>query len=170
MSQLPKRTLILLAVTVAASAFLLFGLFFSSPTAPRPARKAATPPLVSGPVAPPPASKQSTAPAARPAPTPGRRLAAPPPHDQPWGERDPFAIEAKRLPKNPKARDQFSGFTITGVVWGSHGYQALVNGHVVRSGDQIDGARIVRITKEGVELEKNGEARFLPLNQKEFMR
>jgi hypothetical protein len=32
----------------------------------------------------------------------------------------------------------------------------------------VDGARIVKITKAGVELEKNGESRFIPVVQKEF--
>jgi hypothetical protein len=159
-----KRTLILLGLTIAASIYLVVDLFFLG-KAPRSSRKASDRPAaaraVDGPTVP--------KPPAVPAATPTRRLAPPPPPDQLWG-RDPFAIDPKRLPRGPKAADQFSGFKITGVVWGPQGYQALVNDRVVRVGDQVDGARILRITKEGVELSKDGETHFLPLSEKGLLR
>ena len=106
--------------------------------------------------------------ACRPAHPRGGSLPHPPPN-QPWG-RDPFAIQESRLPATPKSVVQFSGFKITGVVWGPEGYRALVNDRVVRVGDQVDGARIVRITKKGVEILKDGETLFLTLIEKDFFR
>ena len=46
----------------------------------------------------------------------------------------------------------------------------MVNDRVVRVGDHVDGARIVRITKKGVELWKDGETLFLTLIEKDFFR
>ncbi|MGH7478582.1 MAG: hypothetical protein ACREJ8_03195 [Candidatus Methylomirabilales bacterium] len=44
----------------------------------------------------------------------------------------------------------------------------MVNDRVVRPGDDVDGARVVRITRSGIDLEKGGESRFIPVVQKEF--
>ena len=170
--QMNRRTQILLGVTILAAVILVFDQM-SGRKAPRSAGKAPDAPAVAsvpGPNPPPTPSAVPAAPAAVPTATAAPHLAPPPPPDQPWGKRDPFEIEAKRLPRGPKGADQFSGYKLTGIVWGSHGYQALINDRVVRVGDQVDGARIVKITKTGVEVEKNGEARFLPLVEKEFFR
>ncbi|MGH7405271.1 MAG: hypothetical protein ACREJA_05280 [Candidatus Methylomirabilales bacterium] len=172
--QMNRRSKILLGVTIFAAVILVFDQM-SGRKAPRSAGKALDAPAVASVPAAPTAPSALTAPPvpAAPATVPtaaAPRLASPPPPDQPWGKRDPFEIEAKRLPRGPKGADQFSGYKLTGIVWGSHGYQALINDRVVRVGDQVDGARIVRITKTGVEVEKNGEARFLPLVEKEFFR
>ncbi len=163
--QLTRRTMILLGLTLVAGALLLHDVLFSG-KAPRPSRKAPDPPAV---VARALEAARTPTPGAPPTATPGRRLAPPPPPDQPWG-RDPFAIEPNRLPDGPKVADQFSGFNIAGIVRGPHGYQAIVNGQVVRPGDQVKGARIVRITSEGIELEKDGETRFFPLIEKGILR
>ena len=169
--QMNRRAKILLAVTIFAAVILVFDQM-SGRKAPRSAGKAPDAPAVASVPSAPTAPSAPTVPAAPAAVATAAapRLAPPPPPDQPWGKRDPFEIEAKRLPRGPKGADQFSGYKLTGIVWGSHGYQALINDRVVRVGDQVDGARIVKITKTGVEVEKNGEARFLPLVEKEFFR
>ncbi len=161
---LNRRTMILVGLTLLASAFLVYD-FTTSGKASRPRRTATNSPEVARALE----AAASAKPAAAPAAPSGRRLAPPPPPDTPWG-RDPFAIAKIRLPRRPKGKDQFSTFKITGVVKGPHGYQALVNDHVVRPGDQVNGARVVRITSEGVELEKDGETRFLPLVEKGIFR
>lgn len=160
-----KRTLIILGVTILAALVLGYDLLFSQ-KGPRPAKKSSKVPTVAEVLAarPPP----STSPGV-PAGTPTRRLAPPPPPNQPWG-RDPFVIQENRLPAGPKTVVQFSGFKVTGVAWGPEGYRALVNDHVVRVGDTVDGARIVRITRKGVELWKDGETHFLRLLEKDFFR
>ncbi len=165
MSQhMTKRTMILLGLTVAASIFLLVDFLWLSKK-PQSPRKSANPPAVSRSLEAKPSPKPSAAPAA----TPRRRLAPPPPPNQPW-QRDPFAMQENRLPQRPKPAIQFSGFKLSGIIEGPEGYRALVNGHVVRPGDQVDGARIVRITLKGVEIEKDGQTRFLPLTEKGILR
>jgi hypothetical protein len=161
-----KRTWILLGLTIAASLYFVADFVFVGGKKPRSARKAADPPAVARAVE---MAKAAQKAPAVPTATGARNLAPPPPPDQPWG-RDPFAIDQKRLPRNAKAGNEFAGFKITGVVWGPQGYQALVNDHVVRVGDQVNGARVVRITKEGVKLEKNGETHFFPLSEKDLLR
>lgn len=173
--QMNRRAKILLGVTILAAVILVFDQM-SGRKAPRSAAKTPDAPAVASVPAGPPAPSAPSAPsapaasAAVPTAAAAPRLAPPPPPNQPWGKRDPFEIEAKRLPRGPQGTDPFSRYKLTGIVWGSHGYQALINDRVVRVGDQVDGARIVRITKTGVEVEKDGEARFLPLVEKEFLR
>lgn len=170
---LDRRTKILLGVTLVAALFLAFD-FLSRGKAPRSPGKAADAPAVAGPAEPKPSPNPSAVPGVTPAATPAPNVAAapplapPPPADQPWGKRDPFETEAKRLPQGPKGADQFSGYKLTGIVCSPQGCKAVINDRVGRVGDQVEGARIVKITKTGVELEKNGETRFFPVVQKEF--
>jgi len=171
--QMNRRSQILLAVTILAAVILVFDQM-SGRKAPRSAGKAPDAPAVAsvpGPTPPPSPSAAPaapTAPAAVPTATAAPRLAPPPPPDQPWGKRDPFATEAKRLSQGPKGADQFAAYKLTGIVCTTQGCKAVINDRVGRVGDQVDGARIVKITKAGVELEKNGESRFIPVVQKEF--
>jgi hypothetical protein len=171
--QMNRRSKILLAVTVLAAVILAFDQM-SGRKAPRSSGKAPDAPAVAtvpGPTPPPTPSAAPaapTAPAAVPTATAAPRLAPPPPPDQPWGKRDPFATEAKRLSQGPKGADQFAAYKLTGIVCTTQGCKAVINDRVGRVGDQVDGARIVKITKAGVELEKNGESRFIPVVQKEF--
>ncbi|MFQ5960855.1 MAG: hypothetical protein ACE5MG_05625 [Candidatus Methylomirabilales bacterium] len=155
-----KRTLILLGLTIAAAAFLASDFFLSSPKARHASRKASDPPAVARAMEKAKAAQQKVAAASKA--TGGRDLAPPPAPDQPWG-RDPFVIGKNQLSQGPKPVVKFSGFRLTGIVWGPRGYQALVNDYVVRVGDQVNGARVVSITKEGVELAKDGQTYFLPL-------
>lgn len=153
MSQiLTPRVKILLVLVLAVSSVLVSDLLSSRKP---PHRPAATPSR---------GAKQPPKAVPPPAAAPQRRLAPPPPPDQPW-EQDPFAIEAEQLPRRSPSEDPFSALKISGIVWGPTGYKALVNDKVVRPGDQVHGARIVRITPKGIVVEKDGESRFLPLVQ-----
>jgi hypothetical protein len=171
--QMSRRSKILLGVTILAAVILAFDQM-SGRKAPRSSGKAPDAPAVASvPAAPPapsapPVPSVPAAPAVVPAATAAPRLAPPPPPDQPWGKRDPFATEAKRLSQGPKGADQFAAYKLTGIVCTTQGCKAVINDRVGRVGDQVDGARIVKITKAGVELEKNGESRFIPVVQKEF--
>ena len=178
--QLNRRAMILIGLTLVAGLFLAFD-FLSRGKAPRSSPKAPDPPAVAsvpGPnplptpsAAPAPAPSAPTVPAAPatvPTATPAPRLAPPPPPDQPWGKRDPFEIGTKWAPSGPKGPDRFAGYRITGIVCTAQGCKAVVNDRVVRPGDDVDGARVVRITRSGIDLEKGGESRFIPVVQKEF--
>ena len=107
-------------------------------------------------------SSQTALPVAAAATTPGRRLAAPPPPDQPW-QQDPFAIKGKWF-----SSPTFTTLKVSGIVWGPDGYKALVNDFVVRPGDEVKGIRILRITAEGVEVEKDGRTGFVYLSRPEI--
>ena len=168
--QMNRRSKILLAVTILAAVILVFDQMSGS-KAPRSSGKAPDAPAVAsvpGPTPPPTPSAVPAAPAAVPTATAAPRLAPPPPPDQPWGKRDPFEIGTKWAPSGPKGSDRFAGYRITGIVCTAQGCKAVVNDRVVRPGDDVDGARVVRITKSGIDLEKGGESRFIPVVQKEF--
>ncbi|MGH7474205.1 MAG: hypothetical protein ACREJW_09700 [Candidatus Methylomirabilales bacterium] len=165
--QMNRRSQILLGVTILAAVILAFDQM-SGRKAPRSSGKAPDAPAVASVPGPNPPPAPSAAPAAVPTAPAAPRLAPPPPPDQPWGKRDPFEIGAKWAPSGPKGPDRFSGYRITGVVCTAQGCKAVVNDRVVRPGDDVDGARVVRITKSGIDLEKGGESRFIPVVQKEF--
>jgi len=161
--QLNRRTLILLGLTVLVALFFVFDFMFGGK---KPRRSPAEEdPATAARLAEAKAKLAATqgatpAPAGVPAPGAAPRLTPPPPPDQPWG-RDPFAVAAKYIPQAAKGPDRFAGFKIWGVLCGPQGCQAVVNDLVVRTGDRVDGARVVRVTKDGVELERDGETRFL---------
>ena len=166
--QMNRRSKILLVVTILAAVILVLDQMSGS-KAPRSAGKAPDAPAVAsvpGPTPPPTPSAVPAAPTA--VPTAAPRLAPPPPPDQPWGKRDPFEIGTKWAPSGPKGSDRFAGYRITGIVCTAQGCKAVVNDRVVRPGDDVDGARVVRITRSGIDLEKGGESRFIPVVQKEF--
>jgi type II secretory pathway component PulC len=48
--------------------------------------------------------------------------------------------------------------TVQGLIWGSNMPQAIINNKVVKIGDIIEGARIVEIDKEGVEVSYKGRS------------
>jgi len=172
--QMNRRTQILLGITILAAVILVFDQM-SGRKAPRSSPKAPDAPAVASVPGPNPSPTPSAAPAPAPAApaavptaTAAPRLAPPPPPDQPWGKRDPFEIGAKWASSGSKGPDRFAGYRITGIVCAPQGCKAVVNDRVVRPGDDVDGARVVRITKSGIDLEKGGESRFIPVVQKEF--
>jgi hypothetical protein len=163
--QMNRRTMILLGVTILAAVILVFDQMSGS----KPRRPSgAVPAAHTAPTAPATAPSAPSAPGTIPTATAALRLAPPPPPNQPWGKRDPFQIGAKWAPAGTKAADRFAAYKITGIVCASQGCKAVVNDRVVRAGDEVDGARVVRITKGGIDLEKGGESRFIPVVQTEF--
>lgn len=53
-----------------------------------------------------------------------------------------------------------SQYSLQGVAGDEHGYIAIINDNIVGEGEEVNGARIIRITANHVELEKDGQ-RFL---------
>lgn len=147
-----KRLMIIVGVTLVASGFLAYDLLSSGKPRKQPVTSSSR--RVT--------SSQTAPPVVVPATTPGRRLAAPPPPDQSW-EQDPFAIKGKWV-SNPT----FADVKLSGIVWGPDGYKALVNDFIVRPGDVVKGIRILRITEEGVEVEKDGRTGFVHLLKPEI--
>lgn len=159
-----RRMMILAGLTLAASGFLLFDLVLSPGKSRRPAARSS--PAVSP--APAPATSPVAPPVAALAATRRRTLAVPPPADQPWGG-DPFVIEVKQTTPQTVKVDIFTDVKLTGIVWGPDGYIALVNDFVVKTGDRVQGMRIVRITADGVEIERDGEIGFVHLIKPDIM-
>lgn len=58
--------------------------------------------------------------------------------------------------------------TIDGLVWGSEKPQAIINDTVVQLGDEIQGAKLIDISKEGVTVIYNGK--LYELKQKRKMK
>lgn len=93
-------------------------------------------------------------------PTPAQVAKLPVPEDllkQPWG-RNPFSefltIENEGAPREAQGRSQF---VLTGIVIRGEEKAAIINRHFVREGDSIDSAKVLRILKDRVLLEKNQE-------------
>lgn len=73
------------------------------------------------------------------------------------GYRDPFMPQIKKEEKKKESVDSYAGtevalpdFVIQGMVWSSDNPQAIIDGQVLRIGDEIKGAKILSISKEGV--------------------
>lgn len=147
-----KRLMIIVGLTLVASGVLIYDNLLSGKGPKR--RTVSSSQRVT--------SSQTALPVAAAATTPGRRLAAPPPPDQPW-QQDPFAIKGKWF-----SSPTFTTLKVSGIVWGPDGYKALVNDFVVRPGDEVKGIRILRITAEGVEVEKDGRTGFVYLSRPEI--
>jgi hypothetical protein len=149
-----KRLMIIVGLTLVASGVLIYDNLLSGKGPKRP-RVASSRRVTSSPKLPvPPVTAAAT--------TPKRRLAAPPPPDQPW-EQDPFAVKGKW-----SSSPTFTTLKVSGIVWGPDGYKALVNDFVVRPGDVVKGILILRITEEGVEVEKDGRTGFINLVRPEI--
>lgn len=57
----------------------------------------------------------------------------------------------------PEAVTTLPAMTVQGMVWGSAAPQAIINNTIVKEGDAIEGASIVKIDKEGVTLLYEGK-------------
>ncbi len=93
---------------------------------------------------------------------------SPPPQPKP----SPTPIQPQ-LPKPviPQVVDQkaagvllLSGVKINGIIWNTDMPQAIVNDRVVRVGDDLQGAKILSIKKEGVEVIHNGIKHILTIS------
>ncbi|MFQ5804054.1 MAG: hypothetical protein ACE5JQ_14265 [Candidatus Methylomirabilales bacterium] len=147
-----KRLMVIVGLTLVAFAVLIYDNLLSGKSPRRHAVSSAR--RVT--------SSQTALPVAVPTTIPGRRLAAPPPPDQPW-QQDPFAIQGKWV-----SNATFTNLKVSGIVWGPDGYKALVNDFVVRVGDEVKGIRILQITAEGVKIEKDGRTGFVYLLRPEI--
>jgi len=63
-------------------------------------------------------------------------------------------FSAKEAPEEQAAENP--SFVLNGVFSSQDGDYALVNNQIVKVGDMVGGAKVVRITSEGVQLELNG--------------
>jgi hypothetical protein len=84
-----------------------------------------------------------------------------------WG-RDPFASawlkEATRL-ADPLASEAQKGLTVTLILISPTNRIAAINNRVYQEGDEIQDEKVVKISNDGVTLERNGVQRILPLRR-----
>jgi hypothetical protein len=82
-----------------------------------------------------------------------------------WG-RDPFDLEAA----HPKAQGELrAGFAaslrVLGIVWDTTRRHAIINGSVVRVGDEVEGIRVVAIERDQVTVAKGDQQQILRLGE-----
>lgn len=75
------------------------------------------------------------------------------------GLRDPFEgclkeeekvslVQEEEKPGGPEQR--LPSLTVQGIIWGGSLTQAIINNKVVKTGDTIEGAKIIKIDKDGI--------------------
>lgn len=71
------------------------------------------------------------------------------------------------VPKPPEVvkKPNMDSIVLKGVVWNSDIPQAIINNKVMNIGDEINGLRIVAITRDGVEFSSNGVKTFVTISQ-----
>src|SRR5574337_132925 len=95
--------------------------------------------------------------AARPTLSPKLRRAPRQPTRSAWG-RDPFALEVAHPKRQGEVRLAFAaGLHVLGIVWDTTRMHAIINGSVVRVGDEVEGFRIVAIERDRVTIAKGDQ-------------
>lgn len=62
-------------------------------------------------------------------------------------------------------KPNMDSFVLKGLVWNSDTPQVIINDKVMDVGDEINGMRIVTITRDGVEFSSNGVTTFLKMSK-----
>lgn len=81
--------------------------------------------------------------------------------------RDIFQEKMAQLEKSKPAAvtskpKTLPALTVQGLIWNSDMPQAIINDQVVKLGDEISGAKIVKIAKDGITIQFQGELIFVP--------
>jgi hypothetical protein len=71
-----------------------------------------------------------------------------------WG-RDPFYRRKETREKHIEESKTIVGWELGGILWNEKNPSAVINKQIVRHGDIVDGARVVKIGKNLVTLEKD---------------
>ncbi len=104
-------------------------------------------------------------------PTPAEAVTVPAPVDNalaaqegPQSSADPAAIIGKADPSPTNA--QLVTFKLSAIMHGPDGSMAIINGQFVHVGEQVDGAKVVRINRHAAVLEINGQPRTVTLQSR----
>ena len=101
----------------------------------------------------------------RPIPPPQGRRAGRQGTDTAWG-RDPFALEAAHPKRQGEVRAGLAaGLHVLGIVWDTTRRHAIINGSVVRVGDEMEGFRVVAIERDRVTVAKGNQQQILHLGE-----
>ena len=81
--------------------------------------------------------------------------------------RDPMSSKPKESLHDEveKPKQDYSRFVVTGIVQGLRGNSAIVSGKVLFEGEEIFGARIMKINSDSVEFEMNGQTWTQPIKK-----
>lgn len=72
--------------------------------------------------------------------------------------RNPVIQAPKPLVKTPTPSVASPGFTLNGVFFSDDHGSAIINNQIINEGDTIEGAKVISITLDGVELEIEGKS------------
>ncbi len=87
------------------------------------------------------------------------------------GSKDPFSVpdSFRNVISHllvPKQEDvALPSLSVSGAVWGGASPQAIINGKILKEGDTIEGATILKIEKEGIILLYRGRQVTIPLSK-----
>jgi hypothetical protein len=90
-------------------------------------------------------------------PAPKASEATPARQGKPASEAAPSAKPAAQAAKTAVPPFDFTKFKVNGVAADEDGGTAIINGRLLRLGDTIDSAKVVKITPQGVHLEYGGQ-------------
>lgn len=74
--------------------------------------------------------------------------------------RDPFTRVTQETQEEAEARRQLEGIeslTLDGIAYGPKGSQAILSGQMVEVGEQVNGAKVLKITKNSVTIQYQGK-------------
>ena len=93
------------------------------------------------------------------------KISAPPSFNQPQAPKKQVIDIVREPLEKPIESEPPATLLLNGVFFsGQEGY-ALINNQILKEGDSVEGAQVMRITLEGVELEKSGLRTKLPISK-----
>jgi hypothetical protein len=79
----------------------------------------------------------------------------------PWS-RDPFVAQGKLKKKGPSAPTTLH---LSGIMWDEKKPAAIINDNIVSAGDEVQGKKIIKIEKDKVILQEDGQEYILRLEE-----
>lgn len=79
----------------------------------------------------------------------------------PWS-RDPFMAQGKLAKKGPSRPEALA---LSGIIWDEKKPAAIINDNIVSVGDEIQGKKVIKIEKNKVILQEDGEEYILRLEE-----
>ena len=88
-----------------------------------------------------------------------------------------LGINAETLPADPTkpafnvvvgaTTDKAQQYSVRSLITGKKHNLAVINGQRVHAGDVVDGAKVVAVSRKGVQLEVSGEKKFISLTERQ---
>lgn len=81
-----------------------------------------------------------------------------------WG-RDPFQVIPQKTPGKTTGRKSGLGWHLSGILFSGNSPIAIINKKIVRTGDTVDKAKVIRIDRKQVILEYKGRKQTLTVSR-----